>query len=140
MDRLREGEETVPGMGVLVLAAVARERGYRVHLVDAKQPGASVEAVSRQIAAPTVESREARLLNDFQRGMPLVREPFAAIARELATDEGWVRATLARKRSLRQGVVARDRLTARSPAAIRLACRTRGRNAPPRSNRFSRWK
>ena len=27
MDRLREGEETIPGTGILVLAALARERG-----------------------------------------------------------------------------------------------------------------
>lgn len=51
MDRLRRGEETIPGMGVLVLAAVARARGYRVHLIDAKQQGGSVEGVSREIAA-----------------------------------------------------------------------------------------
>lgn len=51
MDRLRQGEETIPGIGVLVLAAVARSRGYRVHVVDAKQQGTSVEDVSRQIAA-----------------------------------------------------------------------------------------
>ena len=51
MDRLRQGEETIPGIGVLVLAAVARARGYRVHLVDAKRQGASVEDVSRQITA-----------------------------------------------------------------------------------------
>jgi radical SAM superfamily enzyme YgiQ (UPF0313 family) len=51
MDRLRQGEETIPGMGVLVLAAVARARGYRVHLIDAKQQGGSVEGVSREIAA-----------------------------------------------------------------------------------------
>src|SRR2546428_668735 len=51
MDRLRQGEETIPGMGVLVLAAVARAKGYRVHLVDAKAQGQSVEAVSRRIAA-----------------------------------------------------------------------------------------
>jgi len=51
------------------------------------------------------DSREARLLNDFQRGMPLVREPYAAIARELEADEGWVRATLARWQ--REGVVSR---------------------------------
>lgn len=49
MDRLREGEETIPGLGMLVLAAVARQRGYRVHLIDAKQAGASVDDVSRQI-------------------------------------------------------------------------------------------
>lgn len=51
MDKLRQGEETIPGMGMLVLAAVARTRGYRVHLVDAKQQGASVDDVTRQIAA-----------------------------------------------------------------------------------------
>jgi B12 binding domain len=51
MDRLREGEETIPGMGVLVLAAVARSRGYRVHLIDAKQQGVAADDVVRQIAA-----------------------------------------------------------------------------------------
>jgi len=49
MDGLREGEETIPGLGLLVLAAVARSRGYTVHLVDAKRAGASVEATTRQI-------------------------------------------------------------------------------------------
>lgn len=51
MDRLRKGEETIPGMGVLILAAVARERGYRVHLIDAKEQGRPLEEVSREIAA-----------------------------------------------------------------------------------------
>jgi anaerobic magnesium-protoporphyrin IX monomethyl ester cyclase len=51
MDRVRQGEDTIPGIGVLVLGALARRRGYRVHLIDAKQPGSSVEAVSEQIAA-----------------------------------------------------------------------------------------
>jgi radical SAM superfamily enzyme YgiQ (UPF0313 family) len=51
MDGLRKGEETIPGVGVLVLAAVARERGYRVHLVDAKEQGRGLEEVSREIAA-----------------------------------------------------------------------------------------
>lgn len=51
MDRLREGEETIPGIGLLILAAVARQRGYRVHLVDAKRQGATVEEVVGQILA-----------------------------------------------------------------------------------------
>jgi radical SAM superfamily enzyme YgiQ (UPF0313 family) len=51
MDRLRQDEETIPGLGMLVLAAVARQRGYRVHLMDAKGQGASVTEVSRRIAA-----------------------------------------------------------------------------------------
>ena len=38
-------------MGMLVLAAVARERGYRVHLVDAKAQGTPVEDVAQRIAA-----------------------------------------------------------------------------------------
>lgn len=50
-DQLRQGEETIPGLGVLILAAVARQRGYRVHLVDAKPQGTSIEETSRQIAA-----------------------------------------------------------------------------------------
>ncbi|MBI1817496.1 MAG: cobalamin B12-binding domain-containing protein [Deltaproteobacteria bacterium] len=51
MDRLRQGEETIPGMGVLILAAVARQRGYRVHLIDAKEQGTPLDEVSRQIVA-----------------------------------------------------------------------------------------
>lgn len=50
-DRLRQDEETIPGLGVLTLAAVARQRGYRVHLVDAKSHGSSIDAVSRRIVA-----------------------------------------------------------------------------------------
>jgi anaerobic magnesium-protoporphyrin IX monomethyl ester cyclase len=49
-DRVREGEETIPGFGVLMLAAVARERGYRVHLVDAKAQGTQPDDVAQQIA------------------------------------------------------------------------------------------
>ena len=50
-DRVRQGEETIPGMGVLVLAAVARQRGYRVHLDDAKAQGTAIEDVAQRIAA-----------------------------------------------------------------------------------------
>ncbi len=50
-DRVRQGEETIPGMGMLVLAAVARERGYRVHLDDAKAHGTPIEDVAQRIAA-----------------------------------------------------------------------------------------
>src|SRR5215470_5154448 len=51
MDRVREGEEEMPGIGTLVLAAVARARGYRVHVVDGKRTGTSNEAVARAVAA-----------------------------------------------------------------------------------------
>jgi DNA-binding Lrp family transcriptional regulator len=44
----------------------------------------------------SLDPREARLLNEFQRGFPLAREPYAAIAHRLGADEAWVRATLAR--------------------------------------------
>ncbi len=50
-DRLRQGEETIPGMGVLMLAAVAREQGYAVHLVDAKGQGTTLEDVCQRIEA-----------------------------------------------------------------------------------------
>ncbi len=50
-DRLRQGEETIPGMGMLMLAAVARQRGYDVHLVDAKAQGTPLDEVSARIAA-----------------------------------------------------------------------------------------
>src|SRR5204863_7476890 len=51
MDRVREGEEEIPGIGTLVLAAVARERGHRVHVVDGKRSGTPVETVAQQVAA-----------------------------------------------------------------------------------------
>jgi radical SAM superfamily enzyme YgiQ (UPF0313 family) len=50
-DRLREGEETIPGMGMLMLAAVARQRGYTVHLIDAKAQGTALDDVCRRIEA-----------------------------------------------------------------------------------------
>jgi len=50
-DRLRQGEETIPGMGVLMLAAVARQRGYRVHLLDAKAQGTALDDVCARIIA-----------------------------------------------------------------------------------------
>jgi anaerobic magnesium-protoporphyrin IX monomethyl ester cyclase len=51
LDGLRKGEETIPGMGMLILAAVARQKGYRVHLIDAKEQGRALEDVSSEIAA-----------------------------------------------------------------------------------------
>lgn len=51
MDRLREGEETIPGIGILVLAALAREKGYDVHVIDAKRAGTTNEEAARRIVA-----------------------------------------------------------------------------------------
>jgi radical SAM superfamily enzyme YgiQ (UPF0313 family) len=51
MDRVREGEEEMPGVGTLVLAAVARERGHRAHIVDGKRSGTPIEEVARAIVA-----------------------------------------------------------------------------------------
>jgi anaerobic magnesium-protoporphyrin IX monomethyl ester cyclase len=50
MDRVREGEEEIPGIGTLVLAAVARERGHRVHLVDGKRTGTAIDDVAAMVA------------------------------------------------------------------------------------------
>ena len=50
-DRVREGEEEIPGIGTLTLAAVVREHGHRVHIVDGKRTGTPVEQVARQVAA-----------------------------------------------------------------------------------------
>jgi radical SAM superfamily enzyme YgiQ (UPF0313 family) len=50
MDRVREGEEEMPGVGVLVLAAVARALGDRVHIVDGKRTGTAVDDVAAAIA------------------------------------------------------------------------------------------
>ena len=51
LDRLRQGEETIPGMGMLMLAAVARQRGYDVHLIDAKGQGTPIDEVCSSILA-----------------------------------------------------------------------------------------
>ncbi len=50
-DRVREGEEEIPGIGTLTLAAMARARGHRVHIVDGKRTGTPVEEVARSVAA-----------------------------------------------------------------------------------------
>ncbi len=51
MDRVREGEEEIPGIGTLTLAAVARAAGHRVALVDGKRTGTPVEEVAGAVAA-----------------------------------------------------------------------------------------
>src|SRR5262249_2189139 len=51
MDRLRDAEETIPGIGILVLAALARQKGYAVHVVDAKRAGTTNEDAARRIIA-----------------------------------------------------------------------------------------
>ncbi len=50
-DRVREGEEEIPGIGTLTLAAVVRAQGHRVHIVDGKRAGTPVEQVARQVAS-----------------------------------------------------------------------------------------
>src|SRR5262249_18304088 len=50
MDRVREGEEEMPGVGVLGLAALARARGHRGHIVDGKRTGTPVEGVAAAVA------------------------------------------------------------------------------------------
>jgi radical SAM superfamily enzyme YgiQ (UPF0313 family) len=49
MDRLRQHEESIPGIGTLVLAAVARERGYGVAIFDAKGSGDTPHQVAARI-------------------------------------------------------------------------------------------
>src|SRR5262245_2593021 len=51
MDRIREGEEEIPGIGTLTLAAVARAAGHRVRIVDGKRTGTPVDEVARTVAA-----------------------------------------------------------------------------------------
>ena len=51
MDRIRDGEESVTGWGVLVLAAVAKQRGYEVAIVDAKGGGITLEEATARVAA-----------------------------------------------------------------------------------------
>ncbi len=56
MDRIREGEESVTGWGVLVLAAEAQRRGYAVTVVDAKGGGVTLDETVRRVTelAPDV--------------------------------------------------------------------------------------
>jgi radical SAM superfamily enzyme YgiQ (UPF0313 family) len=49
MDRIRDGEESVTGWGVLVLAAVAKQRGYEVEIVDAKGGGVTLEEATARV-------------------------------------------------------------------------------------------
>src|SRR5215469_178614 len=51
MDRVREGEEEMPGLGTLTLAAVVRAAGHRVAIVDGKRTGTPPEEVARTVAA-----------------------------------------------------------------------------------------
>jgi anaerobic magnesium-protoporphyrin IX monomethyl ester cyclase len=80
-DRLRQSEETIPGMGMLMLAAVAQQRGYRVHLIDAKGQGTPVEEVARRIedlrpdylglSATTISvTNAARIAEHVKRALP----------------------------------------------------------------------
>src|SRR5262245_2051914 len=50
-DRVRQGEEDMPGLGTLTLAAVARQAGHRVHVVDGKRTGTAVDDVAARVAA-----------------------------------------------------------------------------------------
>ena len=49
-DRIREGEEEIPGIGTLTLAAVARQQGHEVHIVDGKRTGTPTEQVAETVA------------------------------------------------------------------------------------------
>lgn len=51
MDRIREGEESVTGWGVLVLAAVAQRNGHEVAIVDAKGGGITLEEATARVTA-----------------------------------------------------------------------------------------
>jgi hypothetical protein len=51
MDRIRDGEESVTGWGVLVLAAVAKARGHEVSIVDAKGGGITLEETTARVVA-----------------------------------------------------------------------------------------
>src|SRR5256884_4756622 len=50
-DRVREGEEEIPGIGTLTLTEVARGQGHRVHIVDGTRTGTPFGQVARQVAA-----------------------------------------------------------------------------------------
>ncbi|HJQ85196.1 MAG TPA: radical SAM protein [Candidatus Binatia bacterium] len=50
-DRIRQGEEEIPGVGTLTLAALARSLGHRVAIVDGKRSGTAIDDVARKVAA-----------------------------------------------------------------------------------------
>jgi anaerobic magnesium-protoporphyrin IX monomethyl ester cyclase len=49
MDRIRDGEESVTGWGVLVLAAVANQHGHEVAIVDAKGGGITLDEATARV-------------------------------------------------------------------------------------------
>jgi radical SAM superfamily enzyme YgiQ (UPF0313 family) len=49
-DRIRQGEEEIPGLGTLVLAGVLRRDGHRVGIVDGKRTGTGIEEVAQRVA------------------------------------------------------------------------------------------
>jgi len=51
MDKIRAGEESLTGWGVLVLAAVAQKRGHPVAIVDAKRGGMTLAEATEQVVA-----------------------------------------------------------------------------------------
>ncbi len=51
MDRLRQSEESIPGIGMLTLAAVARRHGHEVAIIDAKGSGETPDHVAARILA-----------------------------------------------------------------------------------------
>jgi anaerobic magnesium-protoporphyrin IX monomethyl ester cyclase len=50
-DRVRRGEEDIPGIGTLTLAAVVRAGGHQVRVVDGKRTGTRVEEVIARVVA-----------------------------------------------------------------------------------------
>src|SRR5262245_44561043 len=51
LDRLRQTEESIPGFGMLVLAAVARQRSHEVAIFDAKASGDTPAHVAAELLA-----------------------------------------------------------------------------------------
>ncbi len=51
MDRLRQTEESIPGFGMLMLAAVARQHGYEVRIFDAKGSGETPDHTAASLLA-----------------------------------------------------------------------------------------
>lgn len=81
MDRVREGEEEMPGLGTLQLAAVVRRAGHHVHVVDGKRSGTDAGQVARRvldlapdhvgISATTISiENAARIAADVKRARP----------------------------------------------------------------------
>src|SRR5262249_27109538 len=103
MDRVREGEEDIPGLGTLTLAALGRARGHRVHVVDGKRTGTSVEAVARAAVAHRPRHVGIGATTIAIRNAERIAERVKALAPEATVTVGGPHVSAVPERTLREG-------------------------------------